>query len=127
MSPSAIILFMSTLSRIFKTAWFAKAARKAGIEDAVLREAVQQAMRGQAVDLGGGVFKKRLNRNEHRAIILARRGDCWVFQYMFAKKDRANISKAELLGFRELATMYSNMPTERIEQLINDGDWVELS
>jgi len=118
---------MSAPTRIFKTAWFTKAARKAGIEDAVLRESVQQAMRGQAVDLGGGVFKKRLNRNEHRALILAKRDDCWVFQYMFAKKDRANISRAELFGFRELATTYLNMPTERIEQLINDGDWVELS
>jgi len=64
---------MSVPTRIFKTAWFAKVARKAGIDDAALHEAVQQAMRGQAVDLGGGVFKKRLNRNEAKsdALILA--------------------------------------------------------
>jgi len=37
---------MSMSTRIFKTAWFTKAARKVEIEDAVLREAVQQAMRG---------------------------------------------------------------------------------
>jgi len=46
---------------------------------------------------------------------------------MFAKKDQANISRAELFGFRELAMTYLTMPTERIKQLINDGDWVELS
>lgn len=46
--------------RIFKTAWFAKTARKAGIQDVELCKAMKQAMNGQADDLGGGVFKKRL-------------------------------------------------------------------
>ena len=47
-------------SRAFKTAWFSRAARKARIPDQELREAVQEAMAGQADDLSGGVFKKRL-------------------------------------------------------------------
>jgi hypothetical protein len=60
--------------RTFKTAWFARAARKAHIKDSELCEAIEEVMKGQAVDLGGGVFKKRLNRNQHRSIILARGG-----------------------------------------------------
>jgi|SRR5271154_4460687 len=48
--------------RTFKTAWFAKAARKAHIPDEELCPAIQQVMLGQADDLGGGVFKKRLKR-----------------------------------------------------------------
>ncbi len=60
--------------RTFKTAWFSKAAKKARIDDAELCKAVQQVMQGQAIDLGGGVFKKRLNENSHRSIILARSG-----------------------------------------------------
>jgi len=117
---------MNPSPRIFKTAWFAKAARKAGIDDATLREAAQQAMRGQAVDLGGGVFKKRLNRNEHRALILAKHGDCWVFQYMFAKKDQANISASDLASLRRLAKGYADLSHAQIQQLLDDRKWTEI-
>lgn|GEM_PF-5075560 len=56
-------------SRIFKTAWFTKVARKARIHDDELCKAIAQVIGGQADDLGGGVFKKRLNRNMHRAVV----------------------------------------------------------
>ena len=50
-----------TSTRIFKTSWFTKAAKKAGIRDSELCRAMSQVMVGKADDLGGGVFKKRLN------------------------------------------------------------------
>lgn len=53
--------------RTFKTAWFAKAARNARITDDKLCEAIQEVMKGQADDFGGGVFKKRRNGNRHRS------------------------------------------------------------
>ena len=77
--------------RVFKTAWFAKAARKAHIDDVELRVAIREAMQGQADDLGGGVFKKRLNDNMHRSIILAKGGRYWVYEYLFAKKIGATL------------------------------------
>jgi RelE toxin of RelE / RelB toxin-antitoxin system len=40
--------------RTFKTAWFAKAARKAHLTDEALCSAIQQVILGQADDLGGG-------------------------------------------------------------------------
>lgn len=89
--------------RTFKTAWFSKAAKKARISDKALCKAIEQVARGQADDLGGGVFKKRLNDNMHRSIVLAKAGEYWVFAYLFAKKDRANIDDDELLAFRKLA------------------------
>ncbi len=58
--------------RAFKTAWFAKAAKKARIRDSELCMALRETQAGQADDLGGGVFKKRLNDNMHRALILAK-------------------------------------------------------
>ncbi len=64
--------------RVFKTAWFTKAARKASIKDDELCEAIQQVMKGQADDLSGGVFKKRLNKNRHRSIISVKGGRYWV-------------------------------------------------
>ena len=54
-------------------------------------------MHGQVDDLGGGVFKKRINNNMHRAIILAKAGRFWKFEYLFAKNDRENIKAAELV------------------------------
>jgi hypothetical protein len=48
--------------RVFKTRWFSKAAQKALIEDDELCKAIAEVMKGQADNLGGGVFKKRLNK-----------------------------------------------------------------
>lgn len=71
--------------RVFKTAWFARAARKAKISDSELIEAIAHAVLGRAENLGGGVFKKRLNDNRHRSIVLTRASDFWVYVYLFAK------------------------------------------
>jgi hypothetical protein len=90
-------------ARAFKTTWFAKAARKARIKDDELCEAIRDIRKGQADDLGGGVFKKRLNKNMHWSIILAKGGRYWIYAYLFAKKDRDNISDDELEDFRTLA------------------------
>ena len=77
------------LGRTFKTAWFAKAASKARITGAELCKAIRQVALGQADDLGGGVFNKRLDKNRHRSIVLASGEKYWVYAYLFAKKDRA--------------------------------------
>jgi hypothetical protein len=66
--------------RAFKTGWFAKAAKKARHSDAMLCKAIAQVMAGQADDLGGGMFKKRLSAGQYRSTILARGGDFWVYQ-----------------------------------------------
>jgi hypothetical protein len=113
-------------SRVFKTAWFSKAARKAHIDDFELCAAIREAMRGQVDDLGGGVFKKRLNDNMHRSIILAKGGRYWVFEYLFAKKDRENIADDELAGFRALAKAYAGLTERQIEQLLHDKDLMEI-
>ncbi|MGI4806841.1 MAG: type II toxin-antitoxin system RelE/ParE family toxin [Janthinobacterium lividum] len=63
--------------RTFKTAWFSKAARKALIADKALCDAIEQVRKGQCDDLGGGVFKKRLDKNRQRSIILAKGKRCW--------------------------------------------------
>lgn len=113
-------------ARTFKTAWFAKAARKAGISDRELCSAIESVWKGQADDLGGGVFKKRLDRNRHRSIVLARGGRYWVYTYLFAKKDRANIDEAELKAFRELASLYARKSGEDIEREVAARELVEI-
>lgn len=113
-------------ARTFKTAWFAKAARKALIADDELCEAVQEVMQGQADDLGGGVFKKRLNKNRHRSILLAKGGRHWVYQFLFAKKDQANIANDDLTDFRLVAKRYAALNDDQITKLISAGDWMEI-
>src|SRR5262249_4387652 len=93
--------------RVFKTKWFSKEAMRASIIDAELCKAVQEVMRGQADDLGGGVFKKRLNRNQHRSIVLAKGGRHCFYVYLFSKNNRANIDDDELKEFKKLADSYA--------------------
>ncbi|NJM43452.1 MAG: type II toxin-antitoxin system RelE/ParE family toxin [Brachymonas sp.] len=112
--------------RVFKTSWFAKAAKKAGIRDAELCKAIAQAMQGQADDLGGGVFKKRLNDNQHRSIILAKAGRWWVYEFVFAKKDKSNISSDELLQFKLLAKSYAALSAKEVQQLMGDHYFLEI-
>jgi hypothetical protein len=112
--------------RVFKTAWFAKAAKKASITDVMLCRAIAQVMKGQADDLGAGVYKKRLNDNLHRSIILAKAGQWWIYQYLFAKQDRANIHSDELAQFRALAKVYAQLTQTQLDELIADKEFLEV-
>jgi len=112
--------------RVFKTEWFAKAAKKAQIGDDELCVAVAQARDGKCDDLGNGVYKKRVSRNLYRSIILAKGGRYWVLTYLFAKKDRPNIDAAELKGFRDLAKSYERLTVDNVADLLGDKDFVEI-
>ena len=115
-----------TCSRAFKSAWFAKAARKAKISDKELCKAIAQVMAGQADDLGGGVYKKRLSNNQYRSIILARAENFWIYEFLFAKQDKANLENFELRSFRKLAKVYQAMSVEDLALEIGDGCLIEI-
>jgi hypothetical protein len=83
-------------------------------------------MLGQAVDLGGGVFKKRLDKNRSRAIIVAKGGRYWVYAYIFAKQDRANISESELDEFHQVADLYARKTDADIAKELNLNELVEI-
>ena len=112
--------------RVFITAWFSKAARKAHIAESELCRAALQVALGQADDLGGGVFKKRLNKNDSRAIILTKGRDFWIYEFLFARKDMANIDKEELRAFRILAKSYAVLTERQIKMLLVEKDWFEI-
>ncbi len=95
---------------VYKNKPFTRFARKAGIVDADLWRAARLALEGVVdADLGGGVIKQRIARRGEgksggsRAIVLFTRGKRAVFVYGFEKKDQANIGRADLETFRELA------------------------
>jgi hypothetical protein len=114
------------VARVLKTAWFTKAAKKALIKDGELCAAVAAVMAGQADDLGGGVFKKRLDKNRSRSIILAKGRRYWVYAYLFAKKDRANIDEDELKAFRKLADLYAKKTDVEIDKELEAKVIVEI-
>ena len=126
-SPGATLSSMLARSeRVFKTAWFTKASRKANITDDELCSAVHQVMLGQADDLGGGVFKKRLSKNQYRSLILARGRQYWVYAYLFAKQDRANIVEDELVSFRALAGLYARKTENDLAKEVQFKELVEI-
>lgn len=112
--------------RLFKTRNFAEAARKAWICDSELREAFGQLLRGQADNLGGGVWKKRLKENRHRSIVLAKARHYWVYNSLFDKQRRSNISHKELSALRALAKVYEGLNEVQVQHLLDSGEFVEM-
>jgi hypothetical protein len=112
--------------RLFKTRDFADAAGKAWICDSELREAFGQLLKGQADDLGGGVWKKRLNQNRHRSIVLAKGRHYWVYQLLFAKQDQSNISQKDLIWFRAMAKTYESLNEAQVQRLLDLREFVEI-
>lgn len=97
--------------RVFKNAWFERFARKQGIADLALLDAITRAERGLVdADLGGGLVKQRVARSGQgkaggfRTIILYRTNERAFFVYGFAKSDRANIDADEEAAFKKAAT-----------------------
>lgn len=120
--------------RIFKSRWFQRFARKEGIADAVLRDAVARAEKGQIdADLGSGVIKQRVARpgqgrsKGYRTIILFRRGARAFFVFGFAKSQRANINDAEEGQFREAAKHVLALTEKQLAELLKRGDFLEVN
>ncbi len=86
----------------------------------------KMVMAWQAVDLGGDVYKKKLNKNQHRSIILAKGREYWIYEYLFAKKERDNIDDAELEMFRLLAKGYAGLKNAQLAQLIEEKHLLEI-
>jgi hypothetical protein len=119
--------------RIFKSKWFQRFARKEAITDAVLREAVARAARGQIdADLGGEVIKQRIARpgegrsKGYRSIIFFRRGVKAFFVYGFAKSQKANIDDKDEEQFKEAAKHVLALTEKQLAELLVRGDFMEV-
>jgi hypothetical protein len=49
-------------------------------------EILRELSEGKAIDLGGGVFKKRLGKNDYRSIIVAKSDLYWVLEFLLRKR-----------------------------------------
>ncbi|CUJ71106.1 type II toxin-antitoxin system RelE/ParE family toxin [Achromobacter xylosoxidans] len=119
--------------RVFKNAWFERFARKQGIADQALLEAIEQAGLGLIdADLGGGVIKQRVARPGQgksgglRTIILYRTAERAFFVYGFAKSDRDNIDDDEKAEFKKAAVHVLGLSEEHLAELIQKGLFSEV-
>jgi hypothetical protein len=119
--------------RIFKTKWFARFARREGIADESLREAIERAERGMIdADLGGGLIKQRAAREGkgrsggYRVIVAYRFKDRAIFLYGFAKSEQENVEADQLATARGIASIWLNADRERIAHGIQENEIKEV-
>ncbi|MHC6203944.1 type II toxin-antitoxin system RelE/ParE family toxin [Breznakiellaceae bacterium SP9] len=118
--------------RIFKVKWFTKFTEKETISDDELKEVARQAEAGQAVNLGGDVFKIRLARagegksGGYRLILFFRQGERTFFYYAYPKSKRDNIEDEELKEFKKQAKRYFLLLDKEVEKEITDGYFTEI-
>ena len=120
--------------RVFKSAWFAKFARKEGIGDTALCEAVARAGAGLTdADLGGGVLKQRVARagagksGGYRTVLFFRAGVRAVFVFGYAKNDRANLKVDEEATFKKAAKLVLAFLDEQMDAEVASGRLTEVN
>jgi hypothetical protein len=120
--------------RIFSTRWFARYARKEGISDDSLREAIERAGRGLVdANLGGHLIKQRVARQGrgrsggYRVLIAFSAGRRSVFLYGFAKNERGNIDPVELADLKFLAERLLNFTASEMETALRQGELNEVA
>lgn len=119
--------------RIFKNKWFVRFARKEGITDQQLINAVEEAEAGKIdANYGGGVIKQRIARagagksGGYRSIILYLKGSRAFFVYGFSKNDKDSLEKNEEVNFKRLANLTLKLSAEDISALLDNGTYEEM-
>jgi hypothetical protein len=118
---------------IYATMKFARLARRNAIAGQTLLATARDVLSGHIdADLGGGVIKQRVARTGggksggFRVLIIAASGSRLVFADAFAKSDRANISEAELVGWRRYAAFLMGASVGDFERLLELGELEQL-
>lgn len=112
----------------------AKFARREGIDDTRLRDAIALAERGIVdADLGGGLIKQRVARpgggksGGYRMMIAYRMKDRAIFLLGFAKNERQNVSAGEVSALRELSAVWLRASARQIAAALTEGVLLEVS
>jgi len=121
------------MKRVFKTRYFSRWLRKTSLTDDALCQAVAEMASGLvAVDLGGGVIKKRIGlagrgkRGGVRTLVATNKGNRWFFIYGFEKNDRANIAGDELEALKDIASQLLARSGSQLDEAVRDGSLQEI-
>ncbi|WP_129779985.1 type II toxin-antitoxin system RelE/ParE family toxin [Peristeroidobacter soli] len=118
---------------IYKVRWFTRWARKQGLSDAALCEAVKEMGKGSyEADLGGNLLKKRIarpgqgKRGGFRTIVATNCAGRWFFVYGFAKNERSNIDCEEEAALKRLAKTLLTMASAALSKAKLAGEVTEV-
>jgi hypothetical protein len=118
---------------IFQTRLFSRWARKQGLSESMLCEAVREISVGlYEADLGGNLLKKRIARpgqgksGGFRTVVATRDGGRYFFLYGFAKNERSDIDKEESAALRALAKTLLNMPAAALVRAQEAGELMQV-
>lgn len=118
---------------ILKLRSFHRWAKREGVSDASLKKAVHEMIRGLVdVDLGGGLFKKRVaregkgKRGGFRAMLAFRRDDRSIFILGYPKNAKDNIGDDELLVLKKLSRELLGTTDAEINKRILVGELIEV-
>jgi hypothetical protein len=118
--------------RIFKTRMLAKFTRQHSVGDDSLVDAVKRALRGLVdADLGGQIIKQRVARPGQGKrggfrMLIGIRSDRAIFLFAFAKNERENIDRAELMTLREIVASFLNADDKTIARAVTEGTLIEV-
>ena len=119
--------------RVFKTKEFSRYARREGVSDKQLCEAIRRAVLGLVdADLGGGLIKQRVarpgqgRRGGFRILMAFQAARRTVFVYGFAKNERENIQPDELEFWRTVAKAFIGLNESQLKTLLDEGEIHEV-
>lgn len=119
--------------RVFKSKEFSRYARREGISDKQLCEAVRRAVLGLVdADLGGCLIKQRVARSGQgrrggfRILMAFHHASRAVFVYGFAKNERENIQPDELEFWRSVAKAFIGLNESQLKTLLDQGEIHEV-
>jgi hypothetical protein len=119
--------------RVFKSKEFSRYARREGISDKQLCEAVRRAKLGLVdADLGGCLIKQRMARSGQgrrggfRILMAYHATSRAVFVYGFAKNERHNIQSDELEFWRSVAKAFIGLNETQLKTLLDQGEIQEV-
>jgi len=120
--------------QIFKTKEFARLARKHGVGDADLVEAVRRAEKGLIdADIGAHLIKQRVARKGEgrrgglRTILFLKERDRAVFLHLYEKSQQANLSHHERETLREIAKHLASLRNPAFAKLVQERKWKEIA
>lgn len=115
------------------TKQFARWAAKQNISVHGLWETLEELKAGSfEASLGGHLYKKRIRfkgqgkSGSGRTIICYKKSDRAIFIHGFAKNEKSNLSRKELLLLKEFAKILLNLSSEAINTAIENGDFIEV-
>jgi hypothetical protein len=119
--------------KIYKNRTFDRWARKEGLNNLSLCDAVNEMAAGlYDADLGGGLFKKRIAKpgkgksGGFRTLIATNNEDRWFFIFGFSKNERSNIDKDEEEALKMLSKQLLAYTAEELEQAKNSNALIEV-